>query len=117
VGQRDCLVHAERGIEVLHPDRAVVFRAGLGEQPHPLIRRRAGTGGQFRLVDRGQLGVDPRRTAQVSLPGRVAGVQELAVQRLEVRPPDDIAIPEPRRGGTVADPRTVGSPPFSTADK
>ena len=112
MGQRDGLIHAERGVEVLHPDRALVLRSGLGQQPHPLIRRRPGMRGQFRLVDRGQLGVDPRRAAEIRLACWVARVEELAVQRLEVLPPHHVPVVEAEFGGAVADPRAGGLAAF-----
>ena len=53
VGQGDRLIDRERGVEVLDADRAFVFGAGLGQQPHPLIGRDAGMGGQLGLVEGG----------------------------------------------------------------
>jgi hypothetical protein len=108
VRQGDRLVHAERGVEVLHPHRALVLRPGFGQQPHPLIGRSARVRGQLRLVDRCQLGVHPRRAPKVGPPRRVARVQELAVQRLEVLSPDRVPVAEAELGSAVADPGPGG---------
>jgi hypothetical protein len=105
MSERDGLVHAERGVEVLHPHGPVVLGPGLREQPHPLIGRRARAGSKFGLVDDAQLGVHPRRAAQVRLAGRITRVQELAIQRLEVFPQHRVPITETEFGGAVADPR------------
>jgi hypothetical protein len=64
--------------------------------------------GQFRLVDRGQFGVHPRRASQIRLAGGVARIEELPVQRLEVLPPHDVAIVEAELGSTVANPGPAG---------
>jgi hypothetical protein len=64
--------------------------------------------GQFRLVDRGQLGVHPRRAPQVGAARGITWVEELAVQRLEVLPPHHIAVPEAEAGGAAADPGPGG---------
>src|SRR5205823_14262139 len=59
-------------------------------------------------VDRRQLGIHPRRAAQIGPARRVARVKELAIQRLEVLPPHHIAVPEAKLDGTVADPAPGG---------
>jgi hypothetical protein len=108
VGEGDGLVHRERGVEVLHPDRSLVLRAGLGQQPHPLIGHCPLVGGQFCLVDRGKLGVHPRRAAEMRPAGGVARVEKLAVQRLKALPPHGVPVLEAELGGAVADPSPGG---------
>jgi hypothetical protein len=64
--------------------------------------------GQLRLIDRGQLGVHPRRAAKILLARGITRVQELAVQRLEVLPPYRIPVAEAKFGGAVAHPGSGG---------
>ena len=65
-------------------------------------------GSEFGLVIRGQLGVLPWRRPQVCLPSGVAGIEELAVQRLEILPPHHITVAEPEHCRAVADPDSGG---------
>jgi hypothetical protein len=108
VGQRDRLVDAERGVEVLHPHGPVIFGPGLGEQPHPLVRRRPRASCEPSLVDHGQPGVDPRRAAEIGAPERVARIEEMAVQRLEAVPLHRVAVLKSQLSSTIAEPCARG---------
>jgi hypothetical protein len=104
VGQGDGLVDGERGVPVLDADRALVLGAGLDPQLGLALARRLGLAVDLGLVKSLQLGVNPGRTAQVGLAGRVVGIEELAVEGLEVLAADRIAVAEAEVGGAIADP-------------
>ena len=111
VEQGDGLGHRHGDV----PERHRVPGLRLGQGPQLGQPRRAGVRlGRRQLLEDGLLGGELLGgPAQPGLPGRVAGVQVLAVQRLEHAPVDHLPRGEPSTARPRPAHRPAGSPPLS----